>query len=169
MKKKSGFSRKVAFYGVSILIILGLSSSCKKEPASKPMEGQLSQANSDIDVQKISNQVGLAFKILKTDARGYMPKHKYYWICLQVKADRPKIEALARSIIDETIAKYPETFHSFVIHFFNEAEMQGSPENSKVFARASFLPDGDWLKVGRVPIDGYKSYQLSTNFLGKND
>jgi hypothetical protein len=47
--------------------------------------------------------------------------------------------------------------------------MKGSPENSKAFAQALFLPDGDWTEVGRVPIDGYKSYRLSTIFLGKND
>jgi hypothetical protein len=155
------------FCCITILLILGISS-CKKERALKPTAEQISQSGSDIDVQKISIQVGLTFKILKTAARGYLPMHKYYWICLKEKPDRPKIEALARSIIDETIAKFPGTFHSFVIHFFCEQELQGTPENSKAFAQASFLPDGDWSKVGRVPIDGYKTYQLSINFLEKN-
>lgn len=169
MKKRGVFSKTIAFFAISAFIFLGAVSSCKKEPVAKPAAGQISQVNADIDIQKISNQVGLAFKILKTDARGYMPTHKYYWICLPEKADRPKIESLARAVIDETIAKHPEAYHSFVIHFFYEPEMKGSPENSKAFAQALFLPDGDWLKVGRVPIDGYKSYRLSTIFLGKND
>ena len=94
-----GSSRRVMFCCITILLILGISS-CKKEPAPKPTAEQISQSGSDIDVQKISIQVGLTFKILKTDARGYLPMHKYYWICLKEKPDRPKIEALARSIID---------------------------------------------------------------------
>ena len=167
MKKMGVFSKTL--FVISAFIFLGTFSSCKKEPAAKPTAEQISKVNADIDVQKISNQLGFTFKLLKTDARGDTPKHKYYWICLKEKTDRQKIEALARAVIDETIAKYPETFHSFVIHFFSEPEIHGSPENSKAFAQTLFLPDGDWLKVGRVPIDGYKSYRLSTIFLGKNN
>jgi hypothetical protein len=169
MKKRDVFSKTIVLFAILAFVFISAFSSCKKEISARPIAGQISQVNADIDIPKISNQVGLAFKILKTNARGYMPTHKYYWICFKEKTDRQKIEALARAVIDETIIKYPETFHSFVIHFFCEPEMHGSPENSKAFAQSLFLPDGDWLEVGRVPIDGYKSYKLGTIILGKNN
>jgi hypothetical protein len=35
-------------------------------------------------------------------------------------------------------------------------ELTGKPEDCWSFAQATFLPEGDWTKVGRIPIDGYE-------------
>ena len=81
------------------------------------------------------------------------------------RADREKIEGLASALIKETIAANPATFYSFTIHFFCEPELAKTIEASRAFAHATFLPGGDWAKVGRVPIDDYKDYVLNCVFL----
>jgi hypothetical protein len=45
-----------------------------------------------------------------------------------------------------------------------EDELGASVERSRCFARANFLPQGGWVKVGRVPIDDYKDYALTYTF-----
>ncbi len=104
---------------------------------------------------------GVQFKILKTKAIGDMPLHKFYWVSLKKKVSSQKVKDLADSIIKEIIAGKPKTYHSFTIHFFWEDELGERVEKSKSFARANFLPEGDWAKVGRVPIDDYKDYKLA--------
>ena len=138
--------------------------SCKKAPSEKTMLETAQLVGAEIDIQKIANLTGVQFKILKTQTIGYMPLHKFYWVCMQEKAISQKVEQVADAIIKETIAKKPKTYHSFTIHFFCEDELAESVERSKSFARANFLPEGSWLKVGRVPIDDYKDYKLTLTF-----
>jgi len=135
--------------------------SCKNKPSEKTTLQTAPLAGIEIDIQKIENLTGVQFKILKTETIGYMPLHKFYWICMQEKAISQKVEQVADAIIKETIAKKPKTYHSFTIHFFCENELAESFEKSKSFARANYLPEGSWLKVGRVPIDDYKDYKLT--------
>ncbi len=138
-----------------------------------PKEGFLSQASSGlqsmtvVDVDKIQKELNLKFKILKTDVIGYMPIHRFYWVSLAEKVPREKVELLAHRLIEETIAKQPKTFHSFTIHFFWEQDLKDRVELSPSFARATFLPSGDWQKVGRVPIEDYKDYKLTVIFVEK--
>ena len=155
MKKVGTILLFISF--TAIIFIL----SCKKEPSEKTSLQTAPLAEAEIDIQKISSMTGVQFKILKTETIGYMPLHKFYWICMQEKAISQKVEQVADAIIKETIAKKPKTYHSFTIHFFCEDELAESVEKSKSFARVSFLPEGDWTKVGRVPLDDYKDYNLT--------
>ncbi len=139
--------------------------SCNKEPSEKSLLQTAPLVEAEIDTQKIINLTGIQFKILKTETIGYIPLHKFYWICLQKKVNSQGIEELADSIIKEIIIKKPKTYHSFTIHFFWEDELADCVESSKSFARANFLPEGEWVKVGRVSIDDYKSYKLVCTFL----
>jgi len=151
--------KKLTFaFGVIFLIF---SLTCKKEPSKKVKFEAAQIVGAEIDLQKIQNLTGVLCKILKAETIGYTPLHKFYWICLGEKTNREKVEELAETIIKETIAKKPNTFHSFTIHFFCEEELAETPERSKCFARANFLPEGDCLKVGKIPIDDYKSYKLT--------
>ena len=134
---------------------------CEKEPLQKTTLQTAPLVGPEIEIQKIENLTGVQFKILKTETIGYMPLHKFYWVCMKEKGTSQKVEQVADAIIKETIAKKPKTYHSFTIHFFCEDELAGSVEKSKSFARANYLPEGSWLKVGRVPIDDYKDYKLT--------
>ncbi len=157
--------REMKKVGIIIFLIIFtaiiFSSSCKKEPLQKTMLQTAQLPGTEIDIHKIENMTDVQFKILKTETIGYMPLNKFYWICLPKKVSSQKIKELADSIIKETIAKKPKTYHSFTIHFFCEDELAESVERSKSFARANYLPEGSWLKVGRVSVDDYKDYKLT--------
>lgn len=141
-------------------IFVILSFSCKKE-SSKNADLETSLLfQSEVDVKKIENLLGIRFTILKTETHGYKPVHKFCWVCLEEKVDQEKVRELAREIVNSLIAEKPSTYHSFTIHFFWRDDIKGSVEESKSFAQAAFLPEGGWLKVGRVPIDDYKDYKL---------
>ncbi|NIO48647.1 MAG: hypothetical protein GTN73_04300 [Candidatus Aminicenantes bacterium] len=155
MKKGSVIFLIISF----TFIIIGLS--CKKAPSEKTMLETAQLAGIEVDTQKIASLTGVQFKILKTQTIGYMPLHRFYWVCLKNKVDSQKVKELADAIIKETIAKRPKTYHSFTVHFFCEDELADSVEKSKSFARTNFLPEGDWTKVGRVPIDDYEDYELT--------
>jgi hypothetical protein len=86
---------------------------------------------------------------------------------LRQKINPSKLEQLATVIIKETIANKLKTYHSFTIHFFLEEKLKDTLEKSECCARAYFLPEGNWLKVGRVPIDDYKNYKLKLTFLSE--
>ncbi len=138
--------------------------SCKKEPEKSILQtAQLPAV--EIDIRKIENLTGVQFNILKTETIGYMPLHRFYWVCLPKKVNSQKVNELSDAIIKEIIAEKPRTYHSFTIHFFWEDELADCVESSKSFARANFLPEGEWDKVGRVSIDDYKSYRIVSTFL----
>ncbi|MGB8951769.1 MAG: hypothetical protein WCC06_03780 [Candidatus Aminicenantales bacterium] len=154
----------------ALVTLLCLSTSCKREsaaenPVKEPPPDMAPLAVAEIDVQRIQDQTGLRCRILKTETLGYTPLHQFYWVCLPEKPSPQRLEALALAIIKETITRKPRVYHSFTIHFFCEKELSDIPERSKSFAQATFLPEGSWIKVGRVPIDDYKDYKLTCTFL----
>lgn len=136
---------------------------CKK-PAEKNSLQTAPLTGSEVDVQKIKKDVGIPFEILKTEAIGYMPVNKFYWVCLEEKEPHEKIKKLANAIIQDTIAKKPKTYSSFKIHFFLRCDLNETLENSKSWATAVFLPEGEWSRVGRVPINNYSDYSLMCVF-----
>ncbi len=61
--------------------------SCKKEPEKEAIFKAIQLVGAEIDTQKIINLTGIQFKILKTETIGYMPLHRFYWICLPKKVN----------------------------------------------------------------------------------
>ncbi len=165
--EKSGVSLSLkiglAMGFVSLCVLAG----CKKAAPAKPADTQAQVVASEIDTQDITARTGIRYRIIKTQVRGYMPFHKFFWVSVPDQTPREKVEGLAREIIKATIEKYPNTYHSFTAHLFYENELTGKPEDSRPFARATFLPEGDWSKVGRFPIDDYKNYQFALEFMAK--
>lgn len=164
MKHLKFISIFISFYLISILSI---SLSCKKEA---PRETDIETAppvTEEIDIKKIENLTGIKFKILKTQSVGYMPLHKFYWLCLQKRISHQNVRELAYAVIKGTVDSKFKTYHSFTIHFFLEEKLKDSLEKSECCARVYFLPEGSWLKVGRVPIDDYKDYELICIFFNE--
>ena len=118
----------------------------------------------EINIKAIENSTGCSFRILKTESLGYIPHHKFYWICLKKELPNKKLEELADAIIRDTILKKPKTYHSFTLHFFLENKLKKRVEKSKRFAKANFLPEGNWIKVGRTPIENYEDYELILSY-----
>lgn len=162
--KKSGVSLSLriglAIGFVSLCVLAG----CKRAAPPKPADTQAQVVASEIDIQDITTRTGVRFRIIKTDVRGYVPIHKFFWVSVPGPTPDEKIEPLVREIINAFTAKFPSTYHSFTVHLFHENELTGKPEDCWSFAQATFLPEGDWTKVGRIPIDGYKNYQLNLNY-----
>ena len=140
---------------------------CKEEKVAKKDELEVtpSLVAPEIDVQKITEISGIPFLLVKAQTEGYMPKHRFYWVCVEEKVPREDIEKLADAIIKNMIDEKSSAYHSFTIHFFCRKDIRRTLEDSQRFAYASFLPDGAWLKVGRVPIDGYETYKLVCTYL----
>jgi len=153
--KKVGAS----FLLINFILII-FSSSCNKETkiTNQPLSVET------VDIHAIENLTGCQFNILKSQTLGYIPLHKFYWVSLKDEANNQKLNELAEAIIKETIYQNPKTFHSFTIHFFLENELKESVEKSNIFARANFLPEGSWVKVGRVPIKEYEDYKLTLTY-----
>ncbi len=139
--------------------------SCNKELEKEAIFKAIQLVGAEIDTQKIINLTGIQFKILKTETIGYEPLHRFYWVCLPKKVNSQKVNELSDAIIKEIIARKPKTYHSVTIHFFLEDELTERVESSKSFARANFLPEGEWVKVGRASIDDYKSYRIICTIL----
>jgi hypothetical protein len=139
--------------------------SCKKELEKEAIFKAIQLVGAEIDTEKIISLTDVQFKILKTETIGYDPLHRFYWICLPKKVNSQKVKELSDAITKEIIAKKPKTYHSFTIHFFLEDELAECVEKSKSFARANFLPEGGWVKVGRVSIDDYQSYRTVCTIL----
>ncbi len=111
--------------------------------------------------------MGVSFQVLKTETVSQSTRNKFYWVCVGDKVAGPKIEELAMAIIRETIAARPQTYHSFTVHFIRESDLKETPESSAAFARATYLPDGSWQKIGRASIEDYKEYRLQLTLLEK--
>ena len=56
------------------------------------------------------------------------------------------------------------TYHSITIHFFLETDLRKKIDKSEPCARTSFLPEGGWSQVGRIPINNYEKYELTCEF-----
>jgi len=161
--------RKIEIFSFLLVIFLIFNVSCKKESGSKAPLKPAQSGQTEIDAQEIASLTGVRFRILKTESIGLSPRHKFFWICLAEKAEKEKVERLAKEIINKTIALNPKTYHSFILHFFCEGELAGTPEESEPFARATFLPYGTPDKVGRIPIDNYQDYILTCTFLNRKN
>ena len=156
------FFRGEKIRNLPFIIVLGFLlclSSCQQEGKSEPSE--IDQViDTKINVEEISNRTGITFDVLKTSDVGSKPIYKFFWICFESDLSQEKIEFLAESIINDILTRKPGTYHAFQIHFFRKCDVKEILEDSKVIATACYLPEGDWTKVGRIPIEDYAEYRL---------
>jgi len=150
---------RVLFFLINFILIIS-SLSCNNESGKAANIVNLPLPYHEINTKAIENSTGCSFRILKTESHGYIPLHKFYWICLKDEVNNQKLEKLADVIIRSAILKKPKTYHSFTIHFFLESELKECVEKSKSYAKANFLPEGSWIKVGQIPIENYNDYEL---------
>ena len=162
MKENGNVSTVLLLFFIFTLSVFTLS--CKKDSEEQISPGIPPLAVSEIDVQQIENSTGLQFSILKTQTVGYMPCHRFYWISLDKQAGPQQIENLAQAIVNEAITNTPKTYHSFMIHFFLKGELGETVENSKSFAQATYLPDGDRQNIRRIPVENYDNYIITCTF-----
>jgi len=150
---------------MGFLLIL---SACESKEKSPPAEvTQL--AETSINIEEISTNTGITFEVLKSTDVGSLPKYRFFWICFDSDLNEEKIKLLAESIINDTIRRKPRTYHAFKIHFFRKCDVKEKLEDSMSIATACFLPEGDWTKVGRIPIDDYAEYSLVCTFEDNGD
>lgn len=159
MRKREPFFKLILLSVIFGIIVFG--SFCSKKPSEESSKGMDGVVEAGIDVQKIKDTTGLSFDIVKTKDIGYEPLHKFYWVNSEKKLSEEEIEVLAKEIIDAVIENKPRTYHSFTIHFLQEDKAGASREKPKAFAKATFLPEGSWSKVGRIPINDYCGYELT--------
>ena len=119
-----------------------------------------SSVESEIDAAKVSSDTGVKVTILKAESIGVATVHRFYWIRVEGRPSREKLLETSKAVIDQVIAAKPATYHAFTLHFISSMDMKAS------YAKTTFLPEGDWQKVGRVPIDGYGAYELSCQIDG---
>jgi len=154
-----------------ILVFLVVSSCvlycCREETGTKTDELEVTDflAAHEIDVQRITKISGIPFFLIKAQTEEYMPKHRFYWVFVEEKIPQEDVETLADAIIKHVIDEKSSYYHSFTVHFFCRESIQITLGDSQRFAYANFLPDGSWLNVGRVPIDGYDNYRLVCTYL----
>lgn len=147
-----------------ILILIVFILSCKKEPEKQISLEMSPSIAAEIDIQQIESSTDLQFTILKTQTVGFMPRHRFFWVCLDKEASHQKIEDLAQAIVNEAIANHPNTYHSFMIHFFLKSELRETVESSKSYAQATYLPEGSRQKIRRIAVDNYDDYKLTCTF-----
>jgi len=152
----------IGYFLIGLFLLLNFY--CQGEPQKKAGLKSGRPGQTEIDTRKIADLVGVPFRIFKEESIGFGPRHKFLWVSVREKAAKPTIEALADEIIKETITKNPNTYQSFTIHFFHESGLLDEPGESNPFARATFLPDGNWEKVGRTAIKDYLDYKLTFKY-----
>lgn len=123
----------------------------------------------EIDAAAVSSTTGVAVKVLKAKSVGYAIVNRFYWIQVEGKPPKEKLLEIAKASLDAVIVAVPATYHSFTIHFVSSPDVKPGEEIKKCYAKATFLPEGDWQKVGRVPIDGYGAYKLNCNILDASE
>ena len=104
--------------------------------------------------------------ILKAESIGIATVYRFYWIQVEGRPGREKLLETSKAVIDQVIAAKPATYHSFTLHFISSLDMKSGADMKTFYAKATFLPDGDWQKVGRIPIDGYGAYKLDCRIDG---
>jgi hypothetical protein len=122
---------------------------------------------SEIDEAKVTSLTGVPVKVLKTDSIGFQTINRFYWIRVQGRPNKAKLEEISKAVLDEVIAAKPKVYHSFTLHFISSEDIRPGAEMKRCFAKATFLPEGDWQKVGRDPIDGYGNYKLDCIIVGE--
>lgn len=118
----------------------------------------------EVNVEKIEENVGCSFNLIKTDSIGHTTSHKFLWICLDDELDTVRLENLSHAIIKDIYTVRPGRYHSFTIHFFKTEDLCHTIEDSNPFAKIEFLPEGKWSYVGRRPINEYKDYLLVSSW-----
>ena len=146
------------------LLLIIMCVSCTKTSEKGAYATAASLMETEFSFQKMESLSDVQFRVLKTETFGYKPLHKFYWICLPKKINNQKVVELSKLIVKEIISVQPGIFHSITIHFYHGNEMTKIPDRTRNFARADFLPEGSWQKVGRIPIEDYKSYSLTCTF-----
>ncbi len=147
-----------------ILILIVFCLSCKKEPGEQMSLEMSPSLAAEIYIQQIERSIDVQFVILKTERVGFMPCHRFFWICLDKETSHQKIEDLAQAIVNEAIANNPKTYHSFIIHFFLKSKLGETVERSESYAQATYLPGGSWLEIRRTEVDNYNDYKLTCTF-----
>jgi hypothetical protein len=164
MMKEKIMNRLESILVAALVMITIFLPACSRDEGTGRSDGSgksvAKSAVSEIDPEKIATAVGISFRVLKTETVSQSTRNKFYWVCIGDKVASPKIEELAMAIIRETIAARPQTYHSFTVHFIRECDLKETPESSATFARATYLPEGGWQKVGRASIEDYKEYRL---------
>jgi hypothetical protein len=143
-----------------IASVLGFNSFCKRESSEDAFREIDETVALEIDVQKIKNSTGISFDIIKTRDIGYEPLNKFCWVNVEKKIKKDELKNLAQEIIKAIIEKKPQTYHSFTIHFFCSVKIEESKKYPRPYAKVTYLPEGSWAKVGRVPINDYSDYEL---------
>jgi hypothetical protein len=118
----------------------------------------------EIDIEKVQANVDYTFNVLKIKTIGLPPKYIFFWVGVNSKLGHEAVQDISLAIIQAIISQKPEIYHSFTIHFIRNQDLREKVEKSNSFAKAEYLPDGDWINVGRVPINGYERYRLSCIF-----
>jgi len=120
-----------------------------------------------IDEAKVANLTSVPIKVLKAESIGSSVINRFYWIRVQGYPAEDKLLDIAKAAIDGVIAANPNLYSSFTIHFASAEDILPGNEMKKCYANATFLPYGDWQKVGREPIDRYVNYQLTCSVVGQ--
>jgi len=142
------------------LIAVGLVVSACKKNGPAPESSISAAVVSEIDEAKVSTLMGVPIKVLKTNSIGFSPINRFYWIRVQGRPAKAKLLEISKAILDEVIAAKPNLYHSFTLHFTSSDDYRPGAASQKCFAKSTFLPEGNWQKVGRDPIDGYGNYKL---------
>jgi len=147
------------FIGGVVLGIM-LSAACNKS-GEGPAQPATATIISEIDDASVSTASSVKVKVLKTETIGVSPINRFYWIRVDGRPIKEKLLEIAKIALDQVIAAKPKLYHSFTFHFISTEDIRPGAEMGKCYAKATFLPEDDWQKVGRVPIDGYGSYILN--------
>ena len=142
-----------------IVIGVMLSAACgKRSEVSEPTAS--AAAISEIDEALVSTTSGVKIKVLKTETVGISPMNRFYWLRVEGRPLKVKLLEISKIALDQITAANPNLYHSFTFHFASSEDLEAGAETKKCYAIATFLPEGNWQKVGRVPIDGYGAYKL---------
>ncbi|MCX6566561.1 MAG: hypothetical protein NTW38_09120 [Candidatus Aminicenantes bacterium] len=147
------------FFG-GIVIGVMLSSACGKGRGGSESTVAVAVI-SEIDETLVSTASGVKIKVLKTETIGISPINRFYWLRVEGRPVKEKLLEISKIALDQIIAAKPNLYHSFTFHLISSVDAQPGVEIKKCYAKVTFLPEGDWQKVGRVPIDGYGAYKLN--------
>jgi hypothetical protein len=143
-------------------IVIGsmLFSACNKSGGGSAPPATTGVVISEIDESLVSMTSGVKIKVMKTETIGISPINRFYWIQVDGRPPKEKLLEISKIALDQIIAAKPRLYHSFTFHFVSSEDILPGAETQKCYAKATFLPDGGWQNVGRVPIDGYSAYKL---------
>jgi hypothetical protein len=142
-----------------IVIGVMLSAACNKSGGGSAPPAT-SAVISEINEALVSAASGVTIKVLKTETIGISPINRFYWIQVDGRPTKQKLLEISKIALDQIIAAKPNLYHSFTFHFISSEDIRPGGEMRECYAKATFLPEGDWQKVGRIPIDGYSAYKL---------